>query len=413
MRFAVLFVFLAGCGPAVLSTELTPGVEVPVDGCPFQVTTPNETTAPIHDDGRVGPTPHVRAQHLAFRGDPATSITVVWETDFDTTASAITLDGKVYPGFSYAYPTDSAGIDPPSVRVHEVSVCGLSPGSMHSYSVPNGGVDGSFSTAPAPGSASQKLLVLGDSRDSFPTFGQLLQAGQTDGVDGMIFTGDAVLLGIQQDLWDGWFSAAAPVLPSLPMAFALGNHEANARHVFAQFPGPANQQWYSYDWGDLHVVVLNDSANPMSTITNEQKTFLDTDLGASTRLFKVVVHHKPVYTSYEGPDITGHMHETLLEQNWVPLYDQHHVDVVFNGHVHGFERTWPLQAGTPVADGQGTVYTTFGGAGATMVPLVPETFIAQQSMSYGYQLVEVAGRTLTLTAKSIDGSVLDSYSITK
>jgi len=417
MRLAWLLVFVGACGPAPLSTELTSGVTVHVDGCPFTVTTPNETTAPLNDDGRVGANVNLRAQHLAFRGDPSTSMTIVWETDFDTSATSVVVDGMTVKGFSYAYPTDSAGVDPPSVRVHEVSICGLAPGSTHHYQIKNGTAltnDATFTTTPAAGTASQRLLVLGDSRDSFSIFGQTLQAGVTDGAEAVIFTGDAVFFGIQQDLWDGWFAAAAPVLPSLPMAFALGNHEVNSRHALAQLPGPGNQQWYSFDFGDVHVVVLNDSANPMSTIENEQKTFLDGDLAATQKLFKVVVHHKPVYTSYEGPNITGHMHEAALEQSWVPLFEQHNVDLVLNGHVHGFERTFPLKSGTPVADGQGPVYVVFGGAGAQQVALTPKPFIAKQSMNtYGYQLLDVNGRTLTITVKALEGSVLDTYSITK
>jgi hypothetical protein len=412
---------LTACGPAPLSTDLTTGVQVAIDGCPFTVTTPNETTAPLADDGRVGATPNLRAQHVAFRGDPSTSMTVVWETDFDTSATRVAFGpdasyGQTRAGFSYAYPTDDAGLDPPSVRVHEVSICGLQPGTTYHYSIQTGvaaTADATFTTAPAAGS-SFRLMVLGDSRDSTSIFAQALQAGVTDGAEAAVFTGDAVLLGIQQDLWDAWFTAVAPILPSLTLAFALGNHEADARHVFAQFPGPGNQQWYSFDWGDVHFVVLNDSPIDMTTITGPQAAFLDADLAASTKLFKIVVHHKPVYTSYEGPNILGHMHETVLEQSWVPLFEQHGVDVVLNGHVHGFERTFPLQGGQPVADGRGPVYFVFGGAGATQVPLMPETFIAKQSMNtYGYQLLDVSGRTLTITVKSIDGSVLDKYSITK
>jgi hypothetical protein len=422
MRFAWLLVFLTACGPAPLSTTLTAGVQVHVEDCPFTANTPNETTEPLEDDGRVGATPNLRAQHVAFRGDPSTSMTIVWETDFDTSATKVELGpttayGKTYPGFSYAYPTDSAALDPPSVRVHEVSICGLQPGTLYHYRIVNGTTftdDATFSTAPTAGSTT-RLAILGDSRDSFSIFGQALQASITDGAEAAIFTGDAVLLGIQQELWDGWFSAVSTMLPSLPLAFALGNHETNARQAFAQLPGPGtNGQWYSFDWGDVHFTVLNDSPLDMSVIAGAERDFLDSDLAATQKLFKVVVHHKPVYTSYEGSGIAGHMHEAGLETNWVPLYEQHGVDVVFNGHVHGFERTWPLKGGMPVADGQGPVYFVFGGAGATQVPLTAKPFIATQAMNtYGYQLLDVNGRTLKITAKSIDGSVLDTYSITK
>jgi hypothetical protein len=413
MRSWPLVLLLTGCGAAPLSTTLTAGVQVDVPGCAFSVTTANETTEPVHDDGRLGAAPTPRAQHVAFRGDPATSMTLVWETDFDTTATVAEVDGVAHKGFSYAYPTDFAGNDPPSVRVHEVTVCGLTPGTMHTYRVGGGGMfspDATFTTAPSSGTT--RIIVLGDSRDAMSVFGQALQAGQDDGADLAVFTGDAVLFGGQQDLWDSWFAAAAATFPSLPLASALGNHEANARHYYAQLPGPGNQQWYSFDWGDLHITVLNDTPVDPATIGGDQARFLDDDLARTQKPFKLVVHHKPVYTSYEGADITGHMHEAELEEDWVPLYEKHNVDLVLNGHVHAFERTFPLRGGQPVADGAGPVYAVFGGAGASQVDVAPRPFIAKQLKTFGYELIDVAGSRLTLTSKALDGSVLDEYSIT-
>jgi hypothetical protein len=421
MRHAWLILLaLGGCSPPPLSTALTGGETVSVPGCAFTVTTANETTAPVDDEARFGAAPMPRAQHVAFRGDPSTSMTLVWETDFDTVASQLELGadagyGQKARGFSYAYPTDDAGTDPPSVRVHEVTVCGLSPGTTYHYRVGGGSAfspDATFTTAPS-GGETVRLLVLGDSRDSTSVWGQALAAGAAEGPDLAVFTGDAVLFGVQQDEWDAWFAAASPILPNLPLAYAVGNHEVNARHVYAQLPGPGNQQWYSFDAGDVHVVVLNDTPVDPATITGAQAQFLDTDLAATQKLFKIVVHHKPVYTSYEGSTILGHMHETVLEQTWVPLYEKHGVDLVLNGHVHAYERTFPLKGGQLVADGQGPVYSVFGGAGASQVPVTPKPFIAVQKQTYGYSMLAVAGRTLTLTSKALDGSTLDEYSISK
>ena len=415
-----LLIGLAGCGDAPLSTALTTGVAVDVEGCPFRITTPNETTEPVHDDGKLGTAPTPRAQHLTFVGDPSTTISAVWETDFATTGTTLeygadTSYGTKVKGFSVAYPTDLAGEDAPSVRVHQAHACGLKPATTYHYRVGSGAqvsADATFTTGPADASP-VRLLVIGDSRDSVSVWNQALTMGAADAPDLIVYTGDAVILGTIQDAWDAWFDAAKAVLPGIPMMSLLGNHEANARHYYAQFPGPGNQQWYSFDYGDLHVTALNDTPLDPTTISADQKQFLDADLGKSNKTFKIVSHHKPVYTSYEGADILGHMHESELEMSWVPLEQSHQVDLVMNGHVHGFERTFPLQNGAPVADGQGPVYVTFGGAGASLVDLVPKPFIAKQLSTYGYVLVDIAGRTLTVTAKALDGTVLDQYTITK
>ena len=62
---------------------------VPIDGCPFSITTPNETTAPVKDDGAVGAAPDPRDLHLAYVGDPKSTISVTWATDVGTRGTTL------------------------------------------------------------------------------------------------------------------------------------------------------------------------------------------------------------------------------------------------------------------------------------------------------------------------------------
>ena len=410
MKLHVLGLFaLAGCGghssPSVM---LTNGVSVHPPGCSYAFTTPIETTAPTDDDGFFSATPNLRSVHLTWVGDPTTTMVVSWVTDFSTTATSLTLDGKTVSGFSFAYPTDIGAADPPTVRVHQVHLCGLAPGSTHQYAV--GGVTGKFTTAPAA-AASTTILVTGDSRGNAATWGQVFGAGAKEMPDFAIFTGDANNIGTAQDEWDAWFAAVGGVLPNLPLMLALGNHEINARHYFSQFPLPANQQWYDFDYGDIHFVVLNDTPVDPNTITADQRAFLDQSLANTQKTWKLVVHHKPPYTAS-----TGHPPETALQMAWSPVYDQRGVDLVLNGHAHSYERSKPIKAGVPGTSGP--VYIVEGGGGAPAYSVVPQPFTAYPTQSvtnpvYGYVLLSVAGRTLTLTAKTADGATIDSFSITK
>src|SRR5437764_1360915 len=80
----------AGCnGTAAPSLALTSGVEVSIDGCPFGIKTPNETTAPVKDDGAVGALPDPRDLHLAYVGDPKSTISVTWATDVGTRGTTL------------------------------------------------------------------------------------------------------------------------------------------------------------------------------------------------------------------------------------------------------------------------------------------------------------------------------------
>ncbi len=405
----------AGCSRAAPSTDLTNGVAAPLTSCPYTFTTPAQTTAPIADDGFVGATPAVRNVHLAWVGDPTSSMVVTWATDFDTTGTQLELGadasyGQKFSGFSFAYPTDLDGTDPPSVRIHQVHLCGLTPGATYHYRVGAGAAvssDATFSTAPA-NPASVRVLVGGDSRGNTAEWGRVLAAGASEQPDFAIFTGDAIDLGTIQDEWESWFASGASVLPNLPLMLAEGNHEINSRHYFSQFPLPANQQWYDFDYGDLHFVVLNDTPVDDSSIAGEEATFLTKSLSSTTKPFKIVVHHKPPYTSS-----TGHPPDAELQAAWSPIYDAQGVDLVLNGHAHDYERSYPIKAGQVVADGQGPVYIVQGGGGADPYTVAQQSFTAFGVTSFGYLRLDLAGRTLTVTAKADDGSTIDSYVIAK
>ena len=414
--FALCAIAAAGCGGrSAPSMDLTNGVVVATPGCSYTFTTPAQTTPPTMDDGFVSKMGAPSNVHLTWVGDPTTTMVVTWETDFDTTGTIVNLvkpDGSLATvrGFSFAYPTDLAGSDPPSVRIHQVHLCGLVPGARYSYAA-GAGVEltsvASFSTLP---SAPQTLRVLmvGDSRGNDPEFGKVFNLGASEQPDFAIFTGDANDLGTIQDQWESWLKAAAPSLPSLPMYFAEGNHEINARHFFAQFPLPRNQQWFDFDAGPAHFVVLNDTPMDPSVITGDEATFLQQSLSSTQQKWKIVVHHQPPYTSS-----LGHPPDTMLQMAWSPIYDANGVDFVMNGHAHAYERSYPIKAGQNVADGKGPVYVVEGGAGADPYDVSPQSFTAFAQKTFGYALLDFAGSTVKLTAKDDAGNLIDQYQLTK
>src|SRR4029077_13957814 len=109
-------------------------------------------------------------------------------------------------------------------RMHQGHMCDLQPGTTYSYQV--GAKNGSteyvspvytFHTAPdvtANPDAESIIGVLGDSRDSAQIWGQLAGELQTQAVDMMLFSGDAVVVGLDQGEWDAWLGSATDVLPT-------------------------------------------------------------------------------------------------------------------------------------------------------------------------------------------------------
>ncbi len=71
------------------------------------------------------------------------------------------------------------------------------------------------------------------------------------------------------------------------------------------------------------------------------------NLAESKSLWKFVVHHHPPYTSDENDYGDTYKELSLLGdpdvQPLIPLYEQYRVDIVFYGHIHDYERTWPIR----------------------------------------------------------------------
>ena len=117
-------------------------------------------------------------------------------------------------------------------------------------------------------------------------------------------------------------------------------------------PG-SNHSWYSYDWGDAHILVL-DSEQPYGS-GSAQYTFAQTDLAAHQgSAWRIVAIQRPPYSS-----TTANSSSAPVKQFLVPLFQSQHVNLVLSGNSHNYERTHPLIDGNPVTTG-GITYLVSG-----------------------------------------------------
>lgn len=116
--------------------------------------------------------------------------------------------------------------------------------------------------------------------------------------------------------------------------------------------------------------------------------------------FRVVSFHQPAYScSTHGPT-------PGVVANWVPVLEEHEVALVLSGHDHLYERF--------VSEG-GVTYVVTGGGGRPLYPFrEPCAFsgmLADHAEEHHFVGVEVTGRTMTVTAVSATGEVLDRFEI--
>ena len=308
--------------------------------------------------------------HLAFGNDPATTMTVSWhaagQCEFELSEKlaqeqvALTTTGNVC----------------------RARLQGLAPGRHYQYRIQAGDdrVAGAFDTAPAA-AAAFSFAVLGDVQGIGPSAKWQRTAAWLTGQQPAFFlpAGDLVEHGLIQSEWDNFFADGAKLFATTPVLPIIGNHdcyrdrypELKPQLFLDQFAVPANSvpgydgYWYSFDYGPAHFVVLCNfpvgGPLPMREAAEVRQTiWLKKDLATTRQKWKFVFFHVPVYSSGPHGDAT-----LYLARTWGKIFDEMHVAVVFSGHTHAFERTQPIRAGHPAADG--TIYYNCAGVNYSAV----------------------------------------------
>src|SRR5690606_950534 len=136
-----------------------------------------------------------------------------------------------------------------------------------------------------------------------------------------------------------------------------GNHEISSKlfdHVF-MYPGGKVSNYYVSRMGGLSLLVLDSQ----KSVAGDQKEWLSRILSTESRTARWIVpnYHTPAYPGGKAPG------EAL--QHWVPLFEKHQVDVVFESDGHVLKRTAPVYQGK-VDHERGITYVGEGGLGVKL-----------------------------------------------
>lgn len=393
------------------------GGTMTIEGCGYTLTTRLGAEEPKPSGKTIGPDPTPRVVHLGIMGDPKTSIVAQWRTvDETTTVTKMRYaagDGlapeqltEIVSGVHFRY--NATGTD--LYHVHQAHACDLLPGTTYSYQV---GADDhwspvyTFTTAPdveANPDAEVVFGYVGDSRGGYDVWMQLAAQLKMRTPDVLLFSGDAVTIGLTQFEWEEFLGVAEPLLATTPIVITNGNHEANAVNFYSQFALPGDQENFGFDYGFAHVFVANDSPDNPSDITTLIPTLMDADFTdhASAR-WKMLMHHRPMYSSG-----SRHGSATELQAAWGPVVDEHGLDLVLNGHEHQFEISKPMRNNTVQAsNADGTVYVVAGGAGAELYGFDTPGFWSEYTESaHSAATIRVRRDQLTLESFRPDGTML-------
>lgn len=380
----------------------------------------------------------VRALTLTWAEDPRTTQTIGWQTDADGRDWYVQYEEVSAPDSERAPARTVRAESLPfatEARVnamHSATLRGLKPDTRYAYRLGDGEdwqPGGVFRTAPA-GSEPFKFLLFSDSQSyDYAVWKKTFDAACASNPDARFYAnlGDLVDNGQSQAEWDGYFSAVAARAGSLPLVPVVGNHETYTparafslpRYFTQQLRLPDNGpiglkgQVYSFEYGDVHFAVLDSQFGEERAFVPDslerQKAWLDADLAATDKPWKLVFLHRPPYHS--------RVSEAQLDAaaQFVPLFDAHAVDAVFSGHDHVCARTQKLRGG--VFNAQGSVYAAVGRAGTKTYSTVGRK--SWHAAFYNpldqpvYAVVQVAKQTLSVQIFKQDGARIDAWSLEK
>jgi HEAT repeat protein len=287
------------------------------------------------------------------------------------------------------------------VTLHRVVLRALALEGIYHYQIRSGDVQaGPFTFRSAVHDSTPfTFAVFGDSRTSAEQSSAVGRQMASHQPHFLLHSGDLVSNGAVYEQWEEqFFSPLGEVLARIPFFPVLGNHEQNSVHFYNFFPSGS---WYSFEYGNACFIALDtNTASGGFEPGTEQYGWLQRTLEETSALWRIVWFHHPPYSSGN--------HGCSIEQQeaLAPLLERYQVDMVFNGHDHIYERSFPMRAGRR-EDESGIIYVVTGGGGAPLYPVDAGEWTGFATSTHHYCAVSIDGPHLRLQVCDLNGDVVD------
>ena len=345
-----------------------------------------------------------------------------------TSADILFVEYGVTKSYGSRASTESIEQTTDRTFVHNVRLAGLSPNTVYHYRAVLTGAtseDASFRTAPNPGT-SFRFAWMADVRSakyasfwSTPIPGTSYffawMANRNWGVEihdaiskriadanpvMSLYGGDLCLNSSYSAFKDEFFrSNERALIAHVPFFNTPGNHEKWSQNTRAFTQAPASpssvQEYYSFDYGDMHVLVLNNEVDYSEG--SLQYLYAQSDLSSTSRPWKIVIYHRPAYCA------GGHGEDSKMITMSEKVFEPNHVDVVMNGHSHFFQHNLV----------NGIHHMVLGSAGAPLYTLGKAPYIVKTARDYSYGIIDVTPTSFTMMVYNDKGMLLDTLLLKK
>lgn len=356
-------------------------------------------------------------------------------------------DGKVFKesgSLSISVTTENGSGSTTYTKSAHVTVTGLTESTTYYYQVSNDGSSWSEAEKLVTGDTSAyTMLYVGDpqigssgnaAHDAF-NWNETLNAAleQNSGVDFILSAGDQTEKSSQnanenKDVeveYAGYLSADA--LQNIPVATAIGNHEASGAYYGYHFYNPNESDLgstaaggdYYFSYGKTLFIVLNSNNTNQEEHRQLMQQAIDSDKDAT---FRIVMFHHDIYGAGQPH---ANSDGAQLRTVFAPLMDEFNIDVCLTGHDHSYSRTYQILDGVAidygvtdggtVTDPQGTLYMTANSASGSKYYETVKTqqyFISNMSQQAlpTYSVIQMTDSSFTISTYAVNagGTVTDT-----
>ena len=348
--------------------------------------------------------------------------------------------------------------------LYTATLTGLTPRTTYEYRVGYENKRGDWHPLTTAGSGANKVATTDDAANTSATTGDA-EAAKSEDFTALIFPdsqsadyrgwdalakeaykrnptaaffinmGDLVDNGEDALQWDAWFTAVEPMIEDIPFVGVMGNHETynlqwqvrEPKVYLSSFDFPAvpqredNNRYYSFDYNDVHFVVLDTQlaerpeAERAQALAREE-AWLRQDLATTKARWKVVLMHKDIlrYPNTKRPDTVPGI--TDMGYAFMPIFDAYHVDAVVSAHYHMYRRRGHIKDFK--RDESGPLYIISGVAGdvryATLWKSHPlDTFVSPYPAEANYIVLTKTDDRLTFEAYLANGTKFDEVQVNK
>lgn len=246
--------------------------------------------------------------------------------------------------------------------------------------------------------------VIGDIGQSEYSLSTLDHLSSYKKINMILHTGDLSYADCKQYLWDSYGNMIEYVAKNIPWMVGAGNHEiefnsTDKKKLYTAFESryrmpfvskaefgdiliessinphtnlpyctPSvfqseynyGNSFYSFSNGLTHIIFLNPYSN--TNKSSIQYNWLLNNLRSIDRTITpwvIIIMHCPWYSS--NVNHYGDKQTVLMRESMEDLLYEHNVNIVLSGHVHAYERTYPVYRN--ITNNNGIVYITIGNGG--------------------------------------------------